>query len=147
MNRWISSVLAALAMTVSCATVRADAAANTRLVLAFYEAAINQRDAELALRFLGDRYIQHNPLAPDGATGVRGLIEMLKTKFPQGRSEIKRTIAEGELVMLHVHARGTPDDRGRAIVDIFRLENGKIVEHWDVAQDIPEKMPHNNGMF
>ena len=53
----------------------------------------------------------------------------------------------GDYVILHVHNVREPGTRGRAIIDIFKFENGKIVEHWDVAQDIPEKMPHNNGMF
>ena len=72
---------------------------------------------------------------------------LLKEKFPNSRSEIKRVIAEGDLVVLHVHSVREPGQRGRAIVDMFRLENGKIVEHWDVIQDIPEKPANDNTMF
>jgi len=71
---------------------------------------------------------------------------MLKEKFPKSRSEIKRVIADGDLVVLHVHSVREPGQRGRAI-DIFRLENGKIVEHWDVVQDIPEKAANDYTMF
>lgn len=141
-------LLAALALALPMACVAADnAAANKKLVLEFYETALNKRDADAALKYLGERYIQHNPMAPDGPAGVRGLIEMLKAKFPQGRNEVKRSIAEGNLVMIHVHAKGSPDDRGRAIIDIFRVENGKIVEHWDVIQPVPEQAANSNTMF
>ena len=68
-------------------------------------------------------------------------------QHPQAVVEIKRVIAEGELVMIHNLWKDTPEDRGQAVVDIFRLENGKIVEHWDVSQDIPENPANKNGMF
>jgi predicted SnoaL-like aldol condensation-catalyzing enzyme len=60
---------------------------------------------------------------------------------------IKRVLVDGDMVILHVHAIREPGERGVAIVDIFRLENGKIVEHWDVVQPIPEKAANSNGMF
>ena len=121
--------------------------ANKKIVLAFYEAALVRFDADSARSHLGARYIQHNPNAPDGVEGVMGLIKFLKEKYPQRSSSIKRVLADGDLVMLHVHARSTPDERGTAIVDIFRLENGKIVEHWDVMQAVPETAKNNNTMF
>ena len=125
----------------------ADLEANKRTVLEFYEAGLNRKDFEAAAKYFGPKYIQHNPGAPDGIEGFKGFLAFLREKFPNSKSEIKRVFAEGDYVILHVHAVREPGTRGRAIVDIFRLENGKIVEHWDVAQDIPEKMPHNNGMF
>jgi len=125
----------------------ADPAANKKNVVEFYEKAINQKDFDAASKYLGPRYIQHNPTAPDGAEGLKGFIGFLKSKFPEAKSEIKRVFADGDYVILHVHAVREPGSRGRAIVDIFRLENGKIVEHWDVAQDIPEKAANSNGMF
>ena len=125
----------------------ADLEANKKTVLEFYEAGLNKKDFEAAAKYFGPKHIQHNPGAPDGIEGFKGLLAFLREKFPNSKSEIKRVFAEGDYVILHVHAVREPGTRGRAIVDIFRLENGKIVEHWDVAQDIPEKMPHNNGMF
>jgi len=74
-------------------------------------------------------------------------VTLLKEKFPNSHNEIKRVIAEGDLVVLHVHSVREPGQRGRAIVDIFKVENGKIVEHWDVVQDIPEKSANDNTMF
>jgi len=86
-------------------------------------------------------------LAPDGPEGFKRLVALLKEKFPTSRNEIKRVIAEGDLVVLHVHSVREPGQRGRAVVDIFRVENGKIVEHWDVLQDVPEKAANDNTMF
>ena len=120
---------------------------NKKIVAAFYDAAVNQKDFEKASQYLGARYIQHNPLAADGREGFKGFITFLKDKFPNNRSEIKRIFADGDYVIVHVHAVREPGTRGNAIVDIFKLENGKVVEHWDVVQPIPEKALNDNGMF
>ena len=120
---------------------------NKKIVAAFYDAALNEKDFEKASRYLGPRYTQHNPLAADGREGFKGFIAFLKEKFPNNRSEIKRIFADGDYVIVHVHAVREPGTRGNAIVDIFKLENGKVVEHWDVIQPIPEKATNDNGMF
>ncbi|MET3967321.1 MULTISPECIES: nuclear transport factor 2 family protein [Bradyrhizobium] len=121
--------------------------ANRAAVLAFYEKGLNQKDADAALAYVGNRYVQHNPNAPDGPDGFRKFIGFLREKFPSSHSEIKRSFVDGDFVILHVHSVREPGSRGRAIVDIFKLENGKIVEHWDVVQDIPENPANNNTMF
>jgi predicted SnoaL-like aldol condensation-catalyzing enzyme len=120
---------------------------NKKNVIAFYEAAINQKDFDAAEKFMGDKYIQHNPGAPDGKEGLKGFLKFLKEKFPGSHSTIQRAFADGDFVILHVHAVRVPGTRGNAIVDIFRLENGKVVEHWDVIQEVPEKPANNNTMF
>ncbi|BAL12133.1 MULTISPECIES: nuclear transport factor 2 family protein [Bradyrhizobium] len=107
--------------------------ANRAAVLAFYEKGLNQKDADAALAYVGNRYVQHNPNAPDGPDGLRRFIGFLREKFPNSHSEIKRSFVDGDFVILHVRAVREPGSRGRAIVDIFKLENGKIVEHWDVV--------------
>ncbi|MFC7405587.1 nuclear transport factor 2 family protein [Georgenia alba] len=122
---------------------------SKEIVLNFYEA-YNQRDVERAMSYIGDTYIQHNPWVLDGPAGFRRFVEFLRDKFPDGRNEVKRVIAEDDLVALHVHSRRTPDEEGRAIVDIFRVENDKIVEHWDVIQPIPREIyppVTDNGYF
>ena len=143
--------LAAAGLLVSSAPIPSAAddtrEANKKTVVEFYEAAINRKDFEAASKFFGPRYVQHNPNAPDGIEGFKAFLGFLREKFPQSRSEIKRVWAEGDYVILHVHAVRTPGARGSAIVDVFKLENGKIVEHWDVIQEIPEKAANPNGMF
>ena len=75
------------------------------------------------------------------------LITMLHEQSPAYRTEVKRMVAEGDLVAVHHHVRPAPGDRGRAVVDIFRLEDGRIVEHWDVVQEVPETAANDNTMF
>ena len=120
---------------------------NKKVVLQLYEAAINQKDFEAASKFLGPRYVQHNPRAADGPEGLKAFLAFLREKFPDYHSEIKRVFADGDYVILHVHNVPTPGSRGNAIIDIFRLENGKVVEHWDVRQEIPEQAANSNTMF
>ena len=141
------ALLAAAIAVVLAGPAWADPETNKKVVVDFYEKALNQKDFEAAAKYFGPRYIQHNPLVPNGPDGLKALVTLLKTKFPNAHSEIKRVIAEGDYVVLHVHSVREPGQRGRAIVDIFRLENGKIVEHWDVIQDVPEKANNDNTMF
>jgi predicted SnoaL-like aldol condensation-catalyzing enzyme len=139
-------ILLALA---SPGAVAADAKqeANRKAVLEFYEKGINQKDADAAIAYMGNRYVQHNPNAADGPEGFRKFIAFLREKFPNSRSEIKRSFVDGDYVIVHVHAVREPGTRGNAIIDIFKLEDGKIVEHWDVAQPVPENPANNNTMF
>ena len=120
---------------------------NKKIVQEFYEQAINKKDFEAASKYLGPRYIQHNQRAADGAEGLKEFIRFLRDKFPNAHSEIKRIFADGDYVVLHVHAIREPGTTGVAIVDIFRLKDGKIGEHWDVHEDILEKSANSNGMF
>jgi predicted SnoaL-like aldol condensation-catalyzing enzyme len=120
---------------------------NKKIVLEFYEQAINRKDFASASKYLGPRYIQHNQRAADGRDGLKNFIQYLRDKYPNAHSEIKRVFTDGDHVVLHVHAVREPGTRGIAIVDIFRLLNGKIVEHWDVHEDILDKAANSNGMF
>ena len=142
--------LAIAAQMFATAASAADATAlesNKKAVIEFYQKGLNQKDFEAASKYLGSRYVQHNPTAPDGPEGFKAFLGFLREKFPDSHSEIKRAFADGDYVILHVHSVREKGSRGRAIVDIFRLEDGKIVEHWDVVQEIPEKPANSNGMF
>jgi predicted SnoaL-like aldol condensation-catalyzing enzyme len=120
---------------------------NRDVVLDFYEAGVNRRDFAAAFRHLGDRYIQHNPNSSDGPEGFRERFAFMGANFPKFRVEIKRVFVEGDMVAVHVRSFDGPTPNGEAGVDIFRLEAGKIVEHWDVIQPIPDSIPHANTMF
>jgi predicted SnoaL-like aldol condensation-catalyzing enzyme len=121
--------------------------ANKKTVVAFEEAVLNQKDFDAASKYLGPRYTQHNPNAADGPEGLKGFIAFLKDKFPNNHSEIKHIFADGDYVIVHDHAVREPGTRGSAIINIYKLENGKVVEHWDVIQPIPESTANSNGMF
>lgn len=128
-----------------------NSALNKELVTAFFEMAFTERKpVEAAMKYISEeQYIQHNPNGKDGRDAfVNGFAKhMMATKFV---ARIKRVIAEGDLVVVHSHGFNDPNDsndRGEASVDIFRVKNGKIVEHWDVVQPVPEKSNNNNTMF
>ena len=119
------------------------------IVLAFYQA-LNEKDADKAKEFLGETYIQHNPEVADGPEGLLRFVRFRRENFPEAHNEVKRVIAEGDLVALHVHSVLVPGTPGRMIVDIFRVDGDKVVEHWDVIQQIPERhFPalNDNGLF
>ena len=121
--------------------------ANKKIVQEFYNLLINKKDFKSASKYIGNRYIQHNPLVAEGPEGLKALVDFLKSDYPDARSEIKRIFADGDYVIIHVHSVRIPNTRGRAIFDLFKLESGKIVEHWDAIQEIPESSANANGMF
>jgi predicted SnoaL-like aldol condensation-catalyzing enzyme len=153
MNRLMLGLCAALSLTglalagEARAEETAKEKANKAAVLAFYDAALNKLDFEAASKYLGPYYKQHNPTAADGAEGLKGFLAYLKTNFPQTHSEVTMSFADGDYVILRVHAIRMPGTAGNAIVDIFRLENGKVVEHWDSVQPVPDKPANTNTMF
>ncbi|RZG81775.1 polyketide cyclase [Acinetobacter venetianus] len=121
---------------------------NKKIVIDFYEGVFLKHQVKTyADQYIGDQYIQHNPNVPDGKAPFVNFFTQKFQNNPQAKNTIKRAIAEGNLVVLHVHSTENEQDRGRAIIDIFRVENGKIVEHWDVIQTIPEKSQNANTMF
>lgn len=120
---------------------------NKSVVLDYYQTAFAGDPEKAVADHFGDRYIQHNPQAADGPEAFIGFVHWLRGKFPDLQLDIKRVIADGDMVATHSHLVLQPGQPGRALADFFRLEDGKVVEHWDVIQDIPETAANLNGMF
>jgi predicted SnoaL-like aldol condensation-catalyzing enzyme len=121
---------------------------NKRMVKEFYETAFNKKDPRGAVqRYVGRMYRQHNPMAADGSEAFIEFVTGFTKAFPKLHVDIKRMLADGDLVMTHSRITRGPDDRGIAAMDLFRIEDGRIVEHWDILQDIPEESANGNTMF
>jgi predicted SnoaL-like aldol condensation-catalyzing enzyme len=156
-SRHISVVLGACLLA-GCATpgavLRASLAKqNTAVVLAFLDTAFNRHEVEQAFKlYVGPYYRQHNPNLADGvAAAVSGLTHLTHELYPGYRLEVKRAVAQGDLVVVHSRGIRTEAERdnglGQAFADIFRLEHGKIVEHWEVAQEVPATSANDNTLF
>jgi predicted SnoaL-like aldol condensation-catalyzing enzyme len=139
--------VALMLSTLLASTTFAGSAENKRIVTEFYTQAFIKKDLQAARRYLSDDYIQHNPAVKSGADEFMKFASGLHAANPDLKSRIMRVIAEDDLVVLHVYSKPTPISNGVAIVDIFRVLRGKVVEHWDVKQVIPDTLANPYAMF
>ena len=121
--------------------------ANLQLVLDMFAAVLNPMDSAAVDRFIAPGYIQHNQAAEPGREGLKRFLDMIRAATPNAVHDVKRAFVDGDHVTVHYHVRRWPDDLGWAVIDIFRIEDGMIAEHWDVMQDVVEGGPNPIGPF
>ena len=120
---------------------------NRRHAIAFYEMAYLGQPREAAEKYLGDEYIQHNPLVGDGKDAFVDYFERMAADYPGKTIEFVRSVSEGDLVALHTH-QTWPDGNEYVTMDFLRFdERGRIVEHWDTIQEIPDSSANGNPMY
>ncbi|MCP3869454.1 MAG: hypothetical protein GY703_15385 [Gammaproteobacteria bacterium] len=120
---------------------------NKRSAIAFYKTAYEGEPRKAVERYVGDRYIQHNPVVGDGPEAFIAYFEAMAEQYPGKRIEFVRSVAQDDLVALHTH-QVWPGGDEYVTMDFFRFDgNGKIVEHWDSIQLIPDKFEHGNPMY
>jgi predicted SnoaL-like aldol condensation-catalyzing enzyme len=121
--------------------------ANRAIVSRFVDLFYRQKKVRAAFEaYVSENYIQHNPEIADGREAAILILEPMFSK-PTFTVDVKRIIVDGDIAVVHLFARSTPQERGGSVMDMFRLKDGKIVEHWDVLQAIPEKSANPHPMF
>jgi predicted SnoaL-like aldol condensation-catalyzing enzyme len=128
--------------------VRSDAEQrNHDLVLAMFAQVLCPMDSGAVDRFIAADYVQHSPLAPPGRDALKAFLDEIRVATPLAVHDIKRSFVDGDHVTVHYHVRRTPDDPGFAVIDIFRVADGMIAEHWDVIQPVVTGGPNPTSMF
>ena len=141
MNKRLVTAYMSLALTVVWTSAQAETAQEARnkeIAIEFYNAALNEKNWDKARAYIGDRYTQHSLYMQDGPAGFEGLVARIKKEFPENRGEVKRAIADGDLVVLHLHVTRHRQHLGWSVIEMMRIENGKVVEHWDMFRTVPE---------
>lgn len=121
--------------------------ANKKLAVEFYNLALNNKQPDAAMKLISSNFKQHSVLVEDGYVGLEKFLEWVRAEQPKLHADITRVFADGDYVILDVRMIRHPGDRGLAIAEIYRVEGGKLAEHWDRMQEIPEKSKSNNDMF
>jgi predicted SnoaL-like aldol condensation-catalyzing enzyme len=139
---FVATMMAATTSPVEAADKGADL---KRIATEYYNAAINEKDFDKASKYLAPKYIQHSPTAPDGAEGLKKVLDGLKATMPAFHGEIRQSFVDGKTVIFHVFVTRKAGDPGLNVVDIIRFDdNDKIAEHWDVVDQLPEKVINPN---
>ena len=144
----IATVLSAALACATPAVAGISKKPNAQKAIAFLDMVFNQKKVKEGFdKYVGDKYIQHNPIAADGKEAAVEVLGKFMQMVPTWSYTFKHAYVDGDIAIVHSLVKAKPEDRGNAVVDIFRFEKGKVVEHWDVIQPIPEKSANNNTMF
>jgi len=120
---------------------------NLKLVKDFYDIVINRQEYSRVHEFVDKHYIQHKPEVADGPEGLLDFLRSIYKKAPDHKAQIVRSFVDGDYVILHVHVMNGAEAKDIAVMDIFRIENGLLKEHWDVACPVPPDSKNKNGVF
>ena len=116
-------------------------------VLEMYEKVLIAMDSSAVDRYIAPDYIQHSRMAAPGREALKDFLRMIRRESPDAKQIIHRTIVDGNHVVVHLHVMRFPGDPGLAVVDMFRVENDMIQEHWEVVQEVPTESPNPLTMF
>ena len=120
---------------------------NLDHVLGMFRDVLQPLDADQVDRYISADYIQHSPMAAPGRDSLKAFLRMVRAASPNSSQKLLRAYVDGNHVILHYHVKKDPEDRGFVVMDIFRLANGMVVEHWDCVQDVPAQSPNPISMF
>ena len=120
---------------------------NRNAAVSFLELASSGKVEEAYSKYVGESFEHHNPYFEGTVEALKAGMKANAQQNPNKVLEVRRVIAEGEFVVTHAHVKQNPEALGAAVVHIFRFEDGKIVELWDLGQPVPEKSSNENGMF
>jgi predicted SnoaL-like aldol condensation-catalyzing enzyme len=144
----LTTVVLAMCIAATPAAARISKNPKAQKAIAFLDMVFNQKKVKEGFdTYVGAKYIQHNPIAADGKEAAVEVLGKALQALPGWTYEIKHAYVDGDYAIIHSHVHMKAGDRGMAVVDIFRFEKGKVVEHWDVVQPIPEKSANDNTMF
>lgn len=145
-NIIVAGVMGMSALSTNVMAKDSQETANQKLVVKFYQQLFGDKDVSVIDRYITDDYIQHNPTVPDGRAPLKAALSQWFSGAAKEKVDIQHVASQGNIVFLHV--RGKNQTGGvQAIVDIFRVQKGKIVEHWDVIQDAPAQSANAHPMF
>jgi predicted SnoaL-like aldol condensation-catalyzing enzyme len=116
-------------------------------VLEMYNTVLVPMDADAVDRYIAPDYIQHSRMAAPGREALKDFLRMIRRESPDAKQIIHRTFVDGNHVVVHLHVMRFPGDPGLAVVDMFRVENNMIQEHWEVVQEVPTESPNPLTMF
>lgn len=121
-------------------------AKNKQIATTAYQKIFGDLDVSAVDEFMSKNFVQHNPTIADGPEGVKKLLQMLSSQgTPKQKIEFKHVVADGDIVILH--SRYEMAGKEWRFIDIYRVENDKLAEHWDAMMQMPDTRAHDNPMF